>query len=362
MLRHTSMPSTSGRPRSRITRSGAASATWLTLPFPLCAVTTSSPRAVSPMRSALSSDGSSSTTRTLVMPASGGCGHVGRGRDGEHDPGAVFDLGVDPDVPTVSLDERSGDRQAEAGAAATAVLAEHLEYPLPILLPDAGPVVGDRDLDPRRRAPRRPAADTRMLLSSGVRRSAFSSTLARTWLMRTWSMWRSGRSAGASTLTRPGADAVQRPERLVHQLVEAIGAARAQRACLDTGHVEQVGDEPGQTVRLRLDQFEKLGPVAAVEAARGLAQARDGRLDGRQRRAQVMRRRAHQRAAPRSTSSSRRARKACFAELRPVHRQRGLVGEGAEQAPVPFGQSHLMQDEHPHGSVVDDEQTRPSET
>ena len=48
-------------------------------------------------------------------------------------------------------------------------------------------------------------AVTRITLSSGERRSAFSSTFARTWLIRTGSRWSGGRSAGASTVTRPGA-------------------------------------------------------------------------------------------------------------------------------------------------------------
>ena len=48
-------------------------------------------------------------------------------------------------------------------------------------------------------------APTRMRLSSGDSRSAFSNTFARTWLMRTGSRCKSGRSGGASTATRPGA-------------------------------------------------------------------------------------------------------------------------------------------------------------
>ena len=115
------------------------------------------------MRSALSSDGSSSTTRTLVTAAAQTGAATRSRRDREDDPCPAADVGVDPDESAVGLDERLGDGQAEARPAAAAVLAEHLEDAFPVLRRDARTVVGDRDLDPRRAfpgaAPRRDTDD-----------------------------------------------------------------------------------------------------------------------------------------------------------------------------------------------------------
>ena len=57
MLRQTLMPSTSGRPRSRITRSGPPRATWVIASAPVSAVTTSSPRAAARCASAFNRRG-----------------------------------------------------------------------------------------------------------------------------------------------------------------------------------------------------------------------------------------------------------------------------------------------------------------
>ena len=95
------------------------------------------------------------------------------------------DVGIDPDEPTVCLDERLGDGQAEPRPATPTVLAEHFEDALTVFPCDAGTVVAHRDLDLRRPAGRASRPVTRMALSGGEMRSAFSSTLARTWLIRT---------------------------------------------------------------------------------------------------------------------------------------------------------------------------------
>ena len=87
---------------------------------PVCAVATSSPRAVSPMRSALTNAGSSSTTRTFVMRRrrdSRMLRHARRRRHGEDHARAPRSSGVDPDGAAVRLDEGLGDGQAESRSA-----------------------------------------------------------------------------------------------------------------------------------------------------------------------------------------------------------------------------------------------------
>ena len=205
MRRHTSRPSRSGRPRSRMTRSGPASATWLMASLPECADEHLVPPGGQP-------DAQGLEQRRIVVDDQD-LGHVGRSdrrRRRASRAGTVKTMraplrhvGVDPDEPAVGLDEGLGDGQAEPGPAAAAVLAEHLEDALTLVLGAMpGPSSVDRDLDQRshRRGPAAPS--TRMTLPSGERRSAFSSTLASTWPIRTWSMSSRGRSAGASTATR----------------------------------------------------------------------------------------------------------------------------------------------------------------
>ena len=85
--------------------------------------------------------------------------------------------------------------------------------------------------------------------------------------MSTWSMCRSGRSGRLldDDTARPD-DALQGLERLVHQFVEREHrGSQLERAGLNAGHVEQVGDEPGQPIRLQLNQLEKLVPIGRVE-------------------------------------------------------------------------------------------------
>ena len=59
----------------------------------------------------------------------------------------------------------------------------------------------------------------------------------------------------------------ERAEGLVHQFVERDGVRpQLERARLDARHVEQVRHQPGQTVRLQLNELEQLGPVARPRA------------------------------------------------------------------------------------------------
>ena len=89
-----------------------------------------------------------------------------------------------------------------------------------------------------------------------------------------------------------------------------------------------------------------------------LAQARDGCLDGGERRPQVVRRGAHEGAAPAVDLLEQPRPQRLLAQLRPVDGERRLIGERAEQAPVPLGQLHVLEHEHAHGPVAHDQGDR----
>ena len=148
-------------------------------------------------------------------------------------------------------------------------------------------------------------------------------------------------------------DIAQHPERLGDQLVERDGdRPQLERPRLDTRHVEKIGDEPGEPVRLLLDELEQLGAVLGIELDVGPAQARDRSLHGRQRRPQVVRSRTHERAAPAVDLFEQPRPQGLVAQPRPVHRERGLVGEGTQQAPLP-GKLRVLQDQNPHRPIVE---------
>ena len=100
----------------------------------------------------------------------------------------------------MQLDERLGDRQAEAGAPGLSLAAlrppEAVEDVLQLLLLEARPVVGDRELDLVADLGR---ADSLTWAPSGAYLLAFVSRLKSTWPIRPASAWTSGRSF--STLT-----------------------------------------------------------------------------------------------------------------------------------------------------------------
>ena len=155
MRRQTSRPSTSGRPRSRMTRSGPRQGDLVDGLGPRV-------RGEHLVPAGGQADPEGLEQRRIVVDdedlghggAQTGAVTQGLARHGEDDPGAPGDVGVDPDEPAVRLDEGLGDGQAEAGPAPAAVLAEHLEDALALLAGDAGTVVAHGDLDPRGRAPR----------------------------------------------------------------------------------------------------------------------------------------------------------------------------------------------------------------
>ena len=162
------------------------------------------------------------------------------------------------------------------------VLAEHLEDALAILGRDARALVAHRDLhlggtQPLRHQPprclasrcrRHGRADTTMALCSArpVRvLEHVGQHLADQHMVDV----QEGQVVGCL-----GDDAVRRDEvaqgakGLGDELVERNRAGPdLERTRLDAGHVEQVGDEPGQTVRLQLDELQQLGPVLAPATA-----------------------------------------------------------------------------------------------
>ena len=109
-----------------------------------------------------------------------------------------------------------------------------------------------------------------------------------------------GRSPGIDVehdVDRRVADAV-RPRRAPSSATSVGRRCDGQRADLQPAGVEQVADEPVQPVGLLVDGGERLGELLRRPVDVGVAQARDHRLDRRQRRAQVVRdgpqqRRAH---------------------------------------------------------------------
>ena len=154
-------------------------------------------------------------------------------------------------------------------------------------------------------------------------------------------------------------DAVERTERLGDQLIERQGdGTKLQRAGLNPGHVEEVGDEPGQPIRLQLDQFEQLVPVGRIELAPDLPQARNGRLDGGQRRPQIMGGRSHESAAPAIDLLEQAGAQRLLGQFGPVEGQCGLVRKGAEQAPLAPRQFDLLEHQQPDGMVAHRERDR----
>ena len=273
----------------------------------------------------------------------------------------LVDVGVDPDQATMRLDEGLGDGQAQAGPATTAVLAEHLEDALAVLPCNAGTVVGDSDLHQLRVAGRAARRHTDHAVVGGEALGVLEHV--RQDLAHQDGIEVEGRQV-CRRLDRDAAggdDPAQLGQRLVDQVGEADRhRSELERACLQPGHVEKVGHQPRQAVRLQLNELQQLGAVLRTQLGIDLAHARDGRFDGGQRGAQVVRGRAHQRPAPTVDLLEQARPQGLLAELRPVDGQRGLVGERAEEAAVVLHQLHVLEHQHAHGPVVDDQRDRDS--
>src|ERR1700761_3489778 len=147
----TSVPSMSGRPRSRMTTSGRSRATAASPDVPSAAVLTSNWRALRLIRSARRMDGSSSMTRTRVTAAAPGSltrpelrAVLAEGDRQRHPDGQATARGVDGhDAAPHGLGEPLGHGQAEADAGVAVVEPlERLEDPLlELVVRDPGAVV-----------------------------------------------------------------------------------------------------------------------------------------------------------------------------------------------------------------------------
>ncbi len=237
---------------------------------------------------------------------------------------------------------------------AAAVLAEHFEDPFPVVRPDAGTLVADRDLDSRRRrAWRRTSRNP----DDAVRRreplcvvDQICHDLADQHVVdvEQGQVVRHVDSYAAAVR-----DVAQHHEGLGHQLIERDRDwPHLESSRFDACHVEQIGDEPGELVRLLLNQLEQFGTVLRRELDVGAAQTRNRRLDRGQRRPQVVRDGPHERAAPAVDLLEQPRPQRLVAQASPVHGESRLVGEGTEQAPFP-GQLRVLQHEHSHRPIVE---------
>src|SRR5262245_15434902 len=131
----TSPPSMSGRPRSRITRSGGLSVAQRSASPPVSASCTAKPSSSRPARRKRRICTSSSTTRTTGLTSVIGSylGLVrGRGeRQMDRHRAALIDAGAQRlDLAAVGGDERLGDPQTETGAGCRGSVTSAAEGPL----------------------------------------------------------------------------------------------------------------------------------------------------------------------------------------------------------------------------------------
>ncbi len=252
------------------------------------------------------------------------------------------------------LDESLGDGQPEPGPAAAAVLAEHLEHPLPVVAGDARSVIRHRDFHPSRRAPRRdarPDADDAVVGGEpfGILEHV------RQHLADEHVIDAQQRKIGGHLGLDPSRsdDSRERLQRLSYQVVKSYrGGPKLERSRLDPGHIEQIGHQPGQSVRLQFNQLEQLSPVAGTQLDVGPPQARHSRLDGGERCPKVMGCGPHERVAPAVDLLEEARAQRLLPKASPVDGEGCLVGERAQQAAVPPSQPHLLEHKHAHGPVA----------
>ena len=151
-------------------------------------------------------------------------------------------------------------------------------------------------------------------------------------------------------------DAAQQCHRFADQVGEADrGWPQLERAGFEAGHVKEIGHEPGQAVRLQLNELQQFRPVLGTQACIDLAQVRHSGLDGRQRRPQVVRCRPHEGSPPAVDLVEQARPQGLLAQLGAVDRQSCLVGERAEQAPIVLHQLDVLEHEHADGPVTHDQ-------
>ncbi len=262
-------------------------------------------------------------------------------------------------MPAVRLDEGLGDGQTEAGPSPAAVLAEHVEDALAVFVGDTGTVVGHGDLHPCRvfgGGPSRHADDAAVgrqplgVLEHVCQDLAHEDVIE---VQEGQVQVRVDRDLAGRQ------DPAQQGQCLVEQLAEVeAGWSELERAGLQAGHVEKVGHEPCQAVRLQFDELQQLSPIVRAQASIDLAQARYGGLDGGEWCPQVVRGGAHQGTTPTVDLLEQPCPQSLLAQLGAVDGQRRLVGERAEQAALMFHQLHVLEHQHADRSVADHQRHR----
>ena len=209
MRRQTSMPSKSGRPRSRMTRSGIGQRDLLHGLGACLREDDLVPARRQPDAERLEQRWVVVDHQHLGHAASDRCRHDGLGGDGEYHPGAVLTSGsIQMCPPWASTNALAMARPSPARP----------PPPFWLNISKTRSRPRRRCPGPRRRrrsppwsvrSPVRPAPSRRMTLPLGDSRAAFSRRLASTWLIRTWSICSRGRSAGASRDTARRDEAVE---------------------------------------------------------------------------------------------------------------------------------------------------------
>ncbi len=138
---------------SSTTTSGAINAAWLMPCSPVVAVVTSWPPAWRPRRSARSSDGSSSITRTFATLATVSS-FVRNERQREDKPCSMIGCVLVPNPLAVRFDERFRDGESKTGAAPLVELCEPLEDRFTLIQCNARSFVRDGEFHVRVRARR----------------------------------------------------------------------------------------------------------------------------------------------------------------------------------------------------------------
>ena len=287
--RTTATPSRSGRPRSSTTRSGRAASQRASARAASSTSSTGWPWRRRKAATVERRSGSSSTRRTdapseragsrvirscPVGPASG-VTSAGGSATGSRTVDRQAAEGAPPRLHVAAhrLDQATYDRQPDAGPTPRPLprpgdAVELLEQPGQRLVRHARAVVLDRQSDPV--AGRRLRRDPDAALGRRVLGRRSRARLVITWSTYTSSTATGGRSSGTSTSRVRGASAGAADRRWPRPGRPGRGAAaRLEPTGLDAAHVEQVGHEAIEPVRLLVDGRRRRPRVPCLPLDRG---------------------------------------------------------------------------------------------